>query len=236
MHFCSLTSNWSIASCIKPRVIKWNMTSLMMSNYFRQYIAVYNHVTKASALEYILMEFLVGFSDIFWVISKFHLNLMFKPFPHRDIFCKQSRPRSGSWLVRAAWLGSTLFAYGNMTYLILHLWNQCKTPLKASQKDTNFCFTEFCLSTLLKLLSFYNLFSAITFISSIIANVFAMKVVEETFRQLLQKVWCLWPKQIFVYKDEDFAINWISPKFLSLLLTDKIRIVLTEMGSLKKYL
>ena len=30
-----------------------------------------------------------------------------------------------------------------------------------------------------------------------------MKVVEDTFRQLLKKVWCLWPKQIFVYKDED---------------------------------
>ena len=32
-----------------------------------------------------------------------------------------------------------------------------------------------------------------------------MKVVEETFRQLLQKVLCLWRKQIFVYIDEDFA-------------------------------
>ena len=39
-----------------------------------------------------------------------------------------------------------------------------------------------------------------------------MKVVEENFRQLLQKVLCLWRKQIFVYLDEDFAINGIRPK------------------------
>ena len=36
---------------------------------------------------------------------------------------------------------------------------------------------------------------------------FAMKVVQENFRQLLQKVLCLWRKQIFVYIDEDFAID-----------------------------
>ena len=59
-----------------------------------------------------------------------------------------------------------------------------------------------------------------------------MKVVEETFRQLLQKVLCLWLKQTFVYIDEDFAINWIRPKFLSLLLTDKIRTGVKERGSL----
>ena len=34
-----------------------------------------------------------------------------------------------------------------------------------------------------------------------------MKVVEETFRQLLQKVLCLWREQIFVYIDGDFAVN-----------------------------
>ena len=34
-----------------------------------------------------------------------------------------------------------------------------------------------------------------------------MKVVEENFRQLLQKVLYLWRKQIFVYIDEDFAIK-----------------------------
>ena len=34
-----------------------------------------------------------------------------------------------------------------------------------------------------------------------------MKVVEEYFRQLPQKVLCLWRKRIFVYIDEDFAIN-----------------------------
>ena len=63
-----------------------------------------------------------------------------------------------------------------------------------------------------------------------------MKVVEETFCQLLQKVLCLWRKQIFVYTDKDCAINLIRPKFLSLLMTVKIRIGVTEKGSLKKYL
>ena len=62
-----------------------------------------------------------------------------------------------------------------------------------------------------------------------------MEVEEENFRQLQQKVWCLWRKQIFVYIDEDFAINWICLKFLSLLLTGKIRIGVTERGSFKKY-
>ena len=61
-----------------------------------------------------------------------------------------------------------------------------------------------------------------------------MKVVEETFRQLLQKGLCLWRKQIFVYIDEGFAINRIRP-FLSLLLTGKIHIGVTERGSFKKY-
>ena len=62
-----------------------------------------------------------------------------------------------------------------------------------------------------------------------------MKVAEENFRQLLQKVLCLWRKQIFLYMDEDFAINWIRPTFLSLLMTGIIRIGVTERGSLKKY-
>ena len=58
MHFCGLVSNWSVASRIKVYVIKQNVTFIMTSNYFRQYIAVTNfypikrHVTKASALEY----------------------------------------------------------------------------------------------------------------------------------------------------------------------------------------
>ena len=63
-----------------------------------------------------------------------------------------------------------------------------------------------------------------------------MKVVEENFRQLLQKVLCLWRKQIYVYIDEDFAINCIRPKFLSLLMTGIICIGETERGSFKKYL
>ena len=62
-----------------------------------------------------------------------------------------------------------------------------------------------------------------------------MKVVEEHLRQLLQKVLRLWHKQIFVYIEEDFAINWIRPKFLSLLMTGIIRIGVTERGSFKKY-
>ena len=36
---------------------------------------------------------------------------------------------------------------------------------------------------------------------------FAMKVVNETFRKFLQKVWCLWLKRIFMYIDEDIEIN-----------------------------
>ena len=62
-----------------------------------------------------------------------------------------------------------------------------------------------------------------------------MTVVEENFRQLLQKVSCLWREQIFVYIDEDFAINGIRRKFLSFLLTGITRIGVTERGSLKKY-
>ena len=62
-----------------------------------------------------------------------------------------------------------------------------------------------------------------------------MKVVEGTFRQLLQMVLCLWRKHIFVYIDEDFAINLIRPNFLSLLLTGIIRIGVTERGNFKKY-
>ena len=61
-----------------------------------------------------------------------------------------------------------------------------------------------------------------------------MKVVDETVLQFFQKVWSLWRKQIFVYEYEDFAINLIHSKFLSLLLTDEIRIGVTERGSLKK--
>ena len=40
-----------------------------------------------------------------------------------------------------------------------------------------------------------------------------MKVVEETFRQILHMIWCLWLKPIFVYIDEDFETNRIPPKF-----------------------
>ena len=62
-----------------------------------------------------------------------------------------------------------------------------------------------------------------------------MKVVEENLRQLFQKVLCLWPKEILMYIDEDFAINCIRPKFLSLLMTGIIRVGVTERGSFKTY-
>ena len=61
-----------------------------------------------------------------------------------------------------------------------------------------------------------------------------MKSIQEHLRQLLQKVLCLWRKQIFVYIDEDFGINGIRPRFLSLLLTGITRIGVTERGSFKK--
>ena len=38
-----------------------------------------------------------------------------------------------------------------------------------------------------------------------------------------------------MYIDEDFAINLIRPKFLSLLMTGIIRIGVAERGSFKKY-
>ena len=51
------------------------------------------------------------------------------------------------------------------------------------------------------------IFRDIFFYLQFYQNLFRMKVVEETFRQLLQKVCCVWHKQIYVYVDEDFAIN-----------------------------
>ena len=61
-----------------------------------------------------------------------------------------------------------------------------------------------------------------------------MKSIQEHLRQLLQKVLCVWRKQIFVYIDEDFAINGIRPKFLSLLLTGIARIGVAERVVSKK--
>ena len=58
-------------------------------------------------------------------------------------------------------------------------------------------------------------------------------IVEENFRQLHQKVLCSWRKQIFVYIDEDFAMNWICPKFLSLLMIGIICIGMTERDSFR---
>ena len=57
---------------------------------------------------------------------------------------------------------------------------------------------------------------------------FAVKVVQKNERQFLPKVRSLWRKQIFVCKDEEFAINVIQPKCLSLLLTGKFRRGVTE--------
>ena len=61
-----------------------------------------------------------------------------------------------------------------------------------------------------------------------------MKVVQENQRQFLQKVRSLCHKQIFVHIDEEFAINRIQPKFLSLLLTGKFRRGVTERVRLKR--
>ena len=61
-----------------------------------------------------------------------------------------------------------------------------------------------------------------------------MKVVHENSRQFLQKVQSLWLKQIFVYIGEEFVINGIQPKFLSLLLTGKFRRGVTERVRLKR--
>ena len=44
----------------------------------------------------------------------------------------------------------------------------------------------------------------------------------------------MWRKQIFVYIDEEFAINEFQPKFLSLLLTGKFRSGVTEKVRLKR--
>ena len=41
MHFCNFLSNQSVESCIKRHVIKRNVTYLVTSNYFLQYIAGY---------------------------------------------------------------------------------------------------------------------------------------------------------------------------------------------------
>ena len=62
-----------------------------------------------------------------------------------------------------------------------------------------------------------------------------MKVVEESFRQLLQKVLCLWRKQIFVYIKLKILLNCFRPKFQNILMTGIIRIGVTERGSFKKY-
>ena len=50
---------------------------------------------------------------------------------------------------------------------------------------------------------------------------------------IFQRVRSLWCKQIFVYIDEEFVINSIKPKFLSLLLTGKFRSGVTERVRLK---
>ena len=62
----------------------------------------------------------------------------------------------------------------------------------------------------------------------------AMKVVQENECQFLQKVRSLWRKRIFVYIDEEFAINRVQPKFLSILLTGKFRRGVTERVPLKR--
>ena len=61
-----------------------------------------------------------------------------------------------------------------------------------------------------------------------------MKVVQDNQCRFLKKVRSLWRKQIFVYIDEEFAINGIQAKFLSLLLTGKFRRGVTEWVCFKR--
>ena len=56
----------------------------------------------------------------------------------------------------------------------------------------------------------------------------------EKTRLFLQKVGSLWRKQISVYIDEEFAINMVQPKFLSLLLTGKFGRGVTERVRLNR--
>ena len=50
MYFCSLVSNWSFASRIKPHVIQQNVTKLMTSSYFGQYTKGYDVIQTDVAL------------------------------------------------------------------------------------------------------------------------------------------------------------------------------------------
>ena len=61
-----------------------------------------------------------------------------------------------------------------------------------------------------------------------------MKVVQEISDQFIQKVRSLWRYQIFVYIDEEFVINGIQPKFLSVLFTGKFRRGVPERVRLKR--
>ena len=54
---------------------------------------------------------------------------------------------------------------------------------------------------------FLELIFRINFLSSILAKCLCDESCSGVFRQLLQKVLRLWRKHIFVYIDEDFAIN-----------------------------
>ena len=61
-----------------------------------------------------------------------------------------------------------------------------------------------------------------------------MKVVQENKRQFLQKVQSLWRQQIYVYIDEEFAINRFQTKFLGLLLTGKFFVEACQKGFISK--
>ena len=54
---------------------------------------------------------------------------------------------------------------------------------------------------------FFTLVNENNFLIFYFSKLFAMKVVEENWHQLLQKFESLWRKQISVYINEDFAMN-----------------------------
>ena len=56
------------------------------------------------------------------IYTKFHFDLLLTLYPKGtsfNAFVNRADPDQAA-LERAAWSGSTLFAYGNMLYLILH--------------------------------------------------------------------------------------------------------------------
>ena len=70
---------------------------------------------------------------------------------------------------------------------------------------------------------FFTLIFGKNFLFLILANCVCNEICREKLAPISPKGPRLWCKFIFVYTDEDLAINWVQPNFLSLLLTDKFR-------------